>query len=437
VVLKAKAARDRIAQGIGLVSDDTGAGQAAQRGLRSWMGSSEERGGQLYDAIPIEPKTDAAVPNTRQALLEITKGMESNPKLSKLWTEHPQLKATLDALTPQPVTKTVGPEGYPAFQKLVPTGEMTGGKLSWEDLMRFRSIVGEISGQPSLADDGNKIKAMRKLYAALSEDMRATAAAQGPGALKAFTRANRFWRGREARIDGVLSDILGSDLNKGAAPAFAAIERLAGKRGGDPIRLARTLRSMPQDEANTVRATILSKMGQASEGRQDDMGEIFSPAEFVTNWNKMSDRAKGILFQGEHRKALDDIAKVYAGMKASSRYANTSKTGIALGATGTMSAAADGLLTGGMAIIAQFGAGKLLGSPRFARWLASYAKKPNPVAALSHINGLAKVARAEPALANEIFGLQQRLAEAFSSVPARAAADEPLNESGGVDGQDQ
>jgi hypothetical protein len=80
-------------------------------------------------------------------------------------------------------------------------------------------------------------------------------------------------------------------------------------------------------------------------------------------------------------------------------------------------------LTGGLTIAAQIGAGKLLGSPALARWLSAYGRKPNPAAALSHINALSKIARAEPGIANEVLQFQQRLAEAFTGAPMRAAAE--------------
>lgn len=427
-IAKAKAARDRIASGIGMVSDKEDAGKAAQRGAKQWMGESERKGDALYQAIPIPPKSEATANNTRAALLEITKEMESNPELSALWVGHPRLKATLEALTPKEGTKTVGPAGYPKFQKQVGTGEFEGGKISWEDMKRLRSIVGEIAGRPSLGADGDQVAAMRKFYGALSEDMRATAAASSPEALKAFNRANTYWRGRSQRIDNILTDILGADLGKGGQPAFEAINRLARKDGGDPAKLAVMLRTMPPDEADAVRGTILSRLGRSSSGRQDDAGEMFSPAEMVTQWDQLSPKAKSILFQGEHRRAIDDVMKVAAGMKAGQQFANTSKTSIGTNITALGGIGLANLPAAIAMAAAQFGGGKLLGSPRFARWVASGAKKPNPAAQLAHINQLAAVAKAEPAIANDVLNLQQKLAEAFIKSPStRAAAEQDQN----------
>src|SRR3546814_16363386 len=83
------------------------------------------------------------------------------------------------------------------------------------------------------------------------------------------------------------------------------------------------------------------------------------------------------------------------------------------------------LMAFGLSSVGQVGAGALLGSPRIARWLTAWAKKPNPSAQLAHINQLTAIARAEPVIANDIFSLQERLATAFAEpLPGRLAVEE-------------
>lgn len=433
-IASAKAARDRIAQGLGLVSDETGAGQAAQKGARDFIKSSEQRGGQLYEAIPIPPERLAPLTNTRAALGQVTQGLESNPKLSRLVADNPRFKAFLDAVTPEttPVFDNPGGNTFARSRRQVAT-ERSGGELSWQDLKRFRTTIGEIVGQPSLGDDGSQNAAMRRLYAGLSEDMAATAEAVGPSASRAFRRANDYWRGRQDRVDNVLSDILGGDLQKGAQPAFAAIERLGKRQGGDATKLMRLMRSLPEDEASTVRATVLSKLGQVSAGRQDVGNTVFSPADFATHWNKLSDRAQAMLFQGDHLKAIKDVAQVADGMKQSGKFANVSKTSIGSSAIATMSSAYASPFLPVLFGALQFGGGKILSSPRAAQWVAAAVKKPNPKAQLVHVERLAALARNEPAIAQEALQLQQRLASAFTASPAKLAAEEGDN--GGIDVQ--
>lgn len=396
------AARDRVAGNVGRVTDTQGAGQAAKRGAKDFISKSEERGGELYEKISIPPKTQAETSNTKTALAELTKGLESNPKLSKLWTENPRLKATLDALEK--------------------------GGLSWEDLKRLRSIVGEIAGGPSLASDGHTNKAMKAFYGALSKDMEATATASGPRALSEFRRANQYWRGREKRIDTVLSSILGNDLNKSDEAAFAQINRWAQTGSGDFKAVAQAIRSMPAEEANTVRATLLARMGQAKKGAQDERGEVFSPAEFITQWSGLDERAKKMLFpNGDQRQDIEKLAMIASNMKQAGKYTNFSNT--ALGVNLTLHSA--GLAGGPMGILAslgsaglEFAAGKLLASPKFARWLASVPAKPSGGAQRHLTEALSSVAAKDPTIKAEVIQLSDYLKRSVEASPRRAAAEE-------------
>jgi hypothetical protein len=245
------------------------------------------------------------------------------------------------------------------------------GGLSWDDLRDFRTRVGQIIGQPGLTSDGVQIGQLRSLYGALSDDIQATAKSFGPQASNAWNRWNNFARARADRIENVVSLILGKNADKGPQSAFEALQRLASDKGGDPLKLARALRSMPQEEAGSVRATILDDLGHASAGVQNDTGAIFSPAQFVTNWNKLPERSKNVLFTGEHRDAINDLAKVFSGMKASTKFANTSKTGIGVVAsTHTVPALIANPVLGMLDMALQYGGGKLLSSPAVARKIA-------------------------------------------------------------------
>lgn len=418
-VASAKAARDRIAQDVGVVRDSFGAGTSAQRGADQFIAGTADRGGKLYEAIPIKGDADATLSGTRTALADLNAGLASNPELSALISD-PRLRAYEDAIvgkTNKIPTGLLDINGNPITRDV-----LAGGKLSWHDLKSFRTYIGEKAGQPSLQSDISQ-DALRKLYAGLSQDMAETAAANGPKALSAFNRANSYWRARQDRIDNVLTAILGKNLDQSAEGAFSRIQGWSKKEGGDSATLTHLFRSLPAEEADTVRASVINRLGMAAPGRQDQTQEVFSPAEFMTQWSKMSDRAKAVLFQGEHKQALNDLVTVASGMKASSKYANTSRTGIAVGAASTLSAAMANPVYGALAIAGQIGAGKLLGSTRVARWLAAYAKKPDAASALAHVKRLGTIAKAEPAIANDVLALQERLASAF--VPTKIAADEP------------
>lgn len=396
IVEKAKSARDRIAGGVGAVADNVGAGQSAQRGMQAWEKQTAGRGGDLYEAIPIKPDTPVALTATRQKLAELNSSISSNDELAAL-VRDPKMMA---------------------YQKALEAGD-----LSWNDIKQFRSYIGEKAGRPTLQQDTSK-DSLDALYGSLSQDIQQAASAHSPEAAKAFSRANNYWRGRQTRLNDVMTKLVGKDGNMAPEATFAQIERWAGVKGGDYGTLARAVRSMPADEANTVRATIIDRLGDASAGRQNAEGNAFSPDTFLTQWSNLSDRAKAVLFQGEHRKALDDLATVFDGSKASRGFDNASRTGIATSGLGTLAAIMLEPITGSAIAGSQFLTGKLLASPKFARWLAASSKKPNPSAQLAHVNQLTAIARAEPVIANDIFTLQEMLAKEFSRSPGAAAAED-------------
>lgn len=390
--------KGQIARAIGPKADQQATGQAAKRGMGEWEAAAKDKSWQMHEAIPIKPDTAADLSNTRAALADVNAGLTSNRALSDEIVDPTLLR----------------------YQRALESGG-----LSWADTKKFRTYIGEQIGKPSVTQTMSKGD-LKRLYAGLSEDMRATASAEGPRALKAFERANDYTRGMEQRREEVLTSLLGKNYDKGDEAAFNQIQSWAKKDTGDWSKLSRAMRSLPEEDANIVRATIVDRLGMARKGSQDAGGEVFSPAEFMTQWNGMDKRARAILFQGEHRKALDDLATYFSGLKGASQdFANTSRSGLITSAVGTAASFGMDVMTGTMAAIGQLGAGKFLSSKLFATWMSALSRKPNPAAMLQHIEKLTAVARAEPVIANDIFTLQQRLAESFAQPSAlRSAAEE-------------
>lgn len=465
-VATAQGARGRIAAAIGEATDEAGAGQAARRGFKEWGDSSLKKAQSLDEAISVPADSTVQLANTRTALADVTRGMQSNPELSKLWANYPRLRATLEALTP----KDVSPQGREAFvnasdefmqasqtynrltsgapfspqevtqarqameaaqAKMAEAREMAGaspegGDLSWEDMRRFRSIVGEIIGQPGIKRDGPEISAMRKLYGALSSDMEVTAAQAGPKALDQFKRAQRFWRGREGRIDDVFQTLFGKNDNRGDDAVYRQINTWAKAGSSDFRRLAQTIRSMPKDEADTIRATLVSRMGNAKPARGGE--EVFSPAEFSTQWNGLNRRAKSVLFpDAKHREALDKFSKVTEAMKRAQEFQNFSNSGLVANLVGTGLVSVSG--PAGWAAAAaysggSFSIGKLLASPRFARMIASETRLRPEQAGRKFSEQLSVLATREPLIAADARGLQQYITQTLEASPMRAAAQE-------------
>jgi hypothetical protein len=430
-----KGAVGRIAGTAGEATDEVGAGQAAQAGARQFLSAQDKKIENLYNAIPIGATRPAVAVNTRAALTDLTQGLESNPELSKIWAENPRLKATLDALTPktQPIMS-----GSPGATVVKQVGtQFDGGGVSWQDLKRVRSIIGQIIGRPGLESDGSQIEALRKVYGAISEDMRATAAGEGPKALNAFNRANGFYAANANRVSDTVSQILGSDMKQSPEAAFAQIQRWA-KNGGNAAQVGRALRTMGPDQANTVRATIISKLGAASAGKQNAEGTAFSVDAFLTQWNNIAPRAKAVLFTPEQRAALNDLATVANGMKEAGRFANHSNTGGAMavgklietsvGASSLLSAGSGHILpaVGGLlALVGEYGGAKFLASPTAVRWATGAARAKSPQALASAANRLTSIATKDPGIATEALGIKDAILRAVNdNLPkgGRAAA---------------
>jgi hypothetical protein len=465
-VASAGRARNRIASAISEDAGDATAGQAARRGFKQFERSSLARGGELFERVSVPAESKVQLGQTRGALAEVTRGMQSNPELSKLWANHPRLRATLEALTPE----DLAPKGREAFiaaseklskaqdaYQVVRSGvtsaeqqnaarlavddaraevqaaqEMAskppeGGELSWEDMKRFRSTVGEIVGQPGVAADGSDVAGLRKLYGALSSDMEVTAARAGPKALQEFKRANQYWRGREGRLEDVFSSLFGSQNQKSDEAVFRTLNTWAQSKTGDFTRLARTIRSMPADEADTVRATVVQKLGQATPANGG--AEVFAPDVFATQWKSLSDRAKTVLFPNkQHRQDLEDVAMITDAMKRAGSYRNTSKTALGANFTATGLTALTGpagILTAAAYSGGTFSLGKLLASPRVARAIASTKKLPEEEVRRTLSQKLGVIAANDPGLRADAKGLQDYLMGTVAQSPAtRAAASE-------------
>jgi hypothetical protein len=251
---------------------------------------------------------------------------------------------------------------------------------------------------------------------ALSEDI----AAQLPAdAAAAFRRQDAAYRERLNTIDDVMENVIGP---RGDRSAEAVANRLIQMGRGDSARLRSFLSAVTPEEAGIVRGSLIQEMGRSTSGQQNAAGDAFSLQTFLSNWDRMPERTRGLLFRGESRQAIEDLARVAEGARASRAYANTSGTAGALNAGRTVSAigqlgsTASALGSFGLSVIAENLTGRLLASQRFAQWLARAPR--DPARAGQWLRRLGPLASREPAIANDILPLRQALEQSVS----RAAA---------------
>lgn len=394
---------ENVADSFGPTTSFPAMGDALQAGANKWIDKFQKVAGKAYDAIPISGKAKASLTNTASTLEDMTGKFSSNPKLADAM-RNTRLSRYMDALGNK------------------------GDELSWEDLKAFRSRIGEEIGDQRFSD-GTMKSELRGLYGALSEDMKNTAAAQGPAALRAFEKANTLYKQGQDRIDGALAKILGDDgklAPEKAAARLQAISR-AGKSSSDIATLAAIRKSMPAEEWGQVTNALVRLLGKPvnSEGRD------FSAQAFTKTFDDMSPAAKNLIFgSGELRKNLDEFNGVIENLAKVNALRNTSNTAGQL-LTGLGFSSMGGITGLATQAATSYSLAKLWTNPRFVKWATGYARMARATAQAGgqpnvgkQLGLLKKVAAAEPAIAQDALGLQQYLAQQFASSPSRLAAED-------------
>ncbi len=277
------------------------------------------------------------------------------------------------------------------------------GKLPYDALTKLRTLVGGEIDNYSLVDNVPRSK-WKSLYSALSRDMEASIAS--PEAMRAWTRANNYYKLRVARAERIDRVI---NANGGPEDVFKAA--MSGtKEGGTKIRAV--MDSLPRDSQKAVTAAVIKRMGLARSGAQNAEGNVFSAATFLTKWNDISPEARKVLFNrygSGFTQDMDRIARVADNIKTGAKvYANPPGTANRAAA---MSYAVSVPLSIGQAavtgsywpIVATIGGGvaanvaaRRLTNPRFVHWLARATERPDGA-----LMGTANAIRAEGRARND------------------------------------
>lgn len=247
------------------------------------------------------------------------------------------------------------------------------GDVSFSALRKARTHIGKSLEQPSISGYvGDEGAQFRRIYGALTEDIKSAADAAGPDAKKAWDTANRYARTNLKSRVPMLDDI--------AAKSDKAYKWLMQGSNDTGAKLAIMRQNLKPDEWDEIVATSIQRMGRATAGNQNAEGDIFSPATFLTNWNKLSNGAKTQLFGGKRyegvRKELDNLLKIAESVRDTNYVKNPSGTaGMNLFIdmiTNPVKAATAIPVMG----IPQRKLAKAFLNKRFIRWVADGAKIP-------------------------------------------------------------
>ena len=258
----------------------------------------------LYDNLDQEIPGGTAVPvsNLKSTLKTIVGGIPGAPSLSgsKL------------------LRNEVATDLLKAVEIDAPTGN-----LPYDAVKQIRTSIREKLDEFELAPDVPR-QQLRKIYGSLTDDMRAAAKASGPKAEAAFTRANNYTVAMHNRIDKLQSVV---DKAGGPEKVFQAAVSGTGE-GATTLRAV--MKSLPEDGKQALSASVIRRLGRATPGQQNDVGDAFSTQTFLTNWSKLSPEAKTVITGPHGAKFKGDVealAKVAGNLREGSKvFANPSGT---------------------------------------------------------------------------------------------------------------
>lgn len=276
-----------------------GGGEVARSGIASWItGRSRDVTRQAYDAVDshVDNAVRTRLENTRRIATDII-GERQAAALRN--TEGRAVSEVFDAITRR--------DG-----------------LSYEGIKKLRTSIGEMMDNGVLPADISRAE-LNRVYGALSDDLRMSVSqAGGPRAVSLFERANRLntmVQGRRER----LATVVGAGADASPAQVFQRLVAAAQSKGRADTRLLyEARRAMGPEEWREFGGSYVGLMGRDGNG-------AFSPQRFMTEWGKLSDRGKQIMFDvagnRDTRQALDDIATIsqrFVDMQQ--RYGNPSGT---------------------------------------------------------------------------------------------------------------
>lgn len=343
------------------------AGELLQKGLVAFVEKFQKRSSELYDNVAkyIPQGKRVQLDKTRGTITAFQQHFAENPALAK--------KLGLDKWNGviaemQAPPKTFGREFLEknGVDPVTVFGPAKEGGMSWAALSAFRTEIGKAIGQQTGELTDVSMARLKQLYGALTADMEAAAKAAGPKAYQAWTRANGFYKSGAKRMERSLDSTINATHPERAFEAFDALTQ-ADRSTADIVRMRQIKASLSRDDWTQISESIADRLGKAKSGAQNADGNVFSPATFLTEWNKMSPDARRILFDEPVRIELEKIAKVSEAVKAGQAERNFSNTGTLVWAAALLKGFAVAPISTTVAVTGTMVSAKAMTSPIFLR----------------------------------------------------------------------
>jgi hypothetical protein len=379
----------------GQPANPTSAGNAIIKGIgdektpNSALGRMHQAESDAYGKLDdlVNPSTPINMDGTMKALdalatptagAENTTGALTSSKISAM---RDNLRADLEA--------SQAPGG--AAQKGVYTAggnppKLPAGSLPYGSVRALRSAVGNSIDWGFAPSDPGTNSGLKRVWGALSGDLKDGASSVSPEAAKAAETANSLYAANTARRES-----LAPYIDKAGGPEAVFQAATNGTKQG-ATKIGSVMDAIGPDHQNLVRATVLSRLGKAVPSSQTASGEEFSPNTFLTNWSKMDPNAKDALFgksgaSGDLRANLDSLSNTASAIRSGTKLQNPSGTARSVGHIGGLAAAWEGIqqaVAGHPGTLAGTVGGvtvnhllaRALTNPTTVRWLAKQTKAP-------------------------------------------------------------
>ncbi|HGY3717956.1 TPA: hypothetical protein ACNVDX_003639 [Citrobacter gillenii] len=361
---------ERIKERHGSQGDSTQLGQNIINGLNNFTRQFTDKSENLYD------KLWQAIPrNTRVEMPQFTKKLE---EISGRYADDPELAALLNDPFVEKLLGAVRAKSGSVDQETADlvyslTGELQKPGAAINSVKALRTRIGASFDRPELLSRSIEDADRQALYSALTNDLESAAEKAGPKAKQAWKNANNYWAAGRTRIDNFLNPLARLQT------ADAVYKNLFGAEGKaakaiDPGRAAALMKSLPENIKGEVISEVIQRLGEARSGAQGAAGGEFSPATFLTNWNKLPSGAKKVLFADAATRAdMDALATYSDAFKELAKSRNLSQTGQYVALSSLLTGALFHPLYGSLALGGVVGGSrltaKLMSSPRFIKWM--------------------------------------------------------------------
>lgn len=241
------------------------------------------------------------------------------------------------------------------------------------------------AGNPTKSHPGYDAGDFRRITSAANSDLKdiVRKASTNPNHAESLYNTAEITAGEIIENNKTLEKIINS---KGEG-AVSTLLRAANEKGGNLPLLRQLKATMPKQAFEQVSGVLLHELGFSPSATNK-----FSLKQFETNWAKVSNQAKDMLFSPEHRQWIENIAGLARHVKDADRFASTSHSADLVVLLDIVKDSAlmghDIMSTGMPGIGTAIGAGTSAALYLFTRWLASPAKAKSISAWVSAYRGL-------------------------------------------------